>query len=195
MAEDDEPNIDVGQAADAATPLPEGAHQPSPWKGLTLIAQLGVPLAVLAIGIGLLAGLGPDGLLGGGDEENSAAPALAEADEVCREAFQQARQIARDPELSPGLGEWAALPEVLRDVAQRLRETDSPGLAPAFAEEADALDDLVASYEAGPLRRIRLARSRLREASTEAKNASLSEGQRSCARLARTAGALSRAKS
>jgi hypothetical protein len=191
MAEDDEPSIDAEPGADAASPPPEGAHRPYRWSGLKLITQLGVPLVALAIGITVVAG---GGGLGGDDNSGGGSPTIGlEADDVCIEAFGQARQIVRDPELPPGRGEWAALPEVLRDTAQRLEESDSPDLAPAFAEQADALDDLVAAYKARP-RMVRLARSRLRLASTEAEAASLNEGEMSCARLARAAGAPSRVR-
>jgi hypothetical protein len=190
MAEDDEPSIDAEPAADAASPPPEGAHRPYRWTGLKLITQLGVPLVALAVGIAVVAG---GGLGGGGDDAEPSPTIGLQADDVCIGAFGQARQIVRDPELPPGRGEWAALPDVLRDTAQRLEESDSPDLAPAFAEQADALDDLVAVYEARP-RLIRLARSRLRDASREAEAASLNEGERSCARLARAAGAPSRVR-
>ena len=190
MAEDDEPSIDAEPAGDAASPPPEGAHQPYRWSGLKLITQLGVPLVALAIGISVVAGSGG----GDADEGGGGSPTIGlEADDVCIEAVGQARQVVRDPELPPARGEWAALPEVLRDTAQRLEESDSPDLAPPFAEQADALDDLVAAYEARP-RLIRLARARLGDASREAEAASLNEGERSCARLARAAGAPSRVR-
>ncbi len=194
MADDDQPSIDAEPAADAASPPPEGTHRPYRWGGMKLITQLGIPLVALALGIAVIAG---GGALGGGDDSGGggvAEPSAIAADDVCEEAFEQARQIARDPKLAPGRAEWAAVVEVLRETARDLQETDSPDLAPPFALEADALGDLVAAYGGGRRRLIRLASAELREASTQARKAALTEGQRICARLARAAGAPSRVR-
>jgi hypothetical protein len=148
---------------------------------------MAVPLVVLAIAFGVVAG-GTDGLLGGGmdgGDGGAPAPSVRTAEEICEQAVRRLERVFRNPREPDPIGQRMEATEVWRVAAERLEDSPSVELARAFSEQAAALEDLTRAEAAGDRELIRAAEARLRESSRRAEREARSEAAPACVRLAR----------